>query len=244
MLGVTPDTVLKWIKRGKLVAMRTAGGHFRIPREQLDCLLEARSSQKAKSGTVCCWEYFATDGHLSTECPDCLVYKSRATRCFELVQIPKQSGFHGCFHYKGDCRSCPYYNEQLQAPVKVLVVSDSMDLRQRLLAQASRTRFKLEFAAHGYDCSAQVERFRPEMVVIDCALSAAVVAGLCMHLVSDPRVPGIKVVLAQARAGRSVDRAPGVVGELRHPFELTELERFVDMAPEAEQEAEAEPAVH
>jgi excisionase family DNA binding protein len=247
MLGVTPDTVLKWIKRGKLVAMRTAGGHYRIPREQLDCLLEARANRPAtrdKTGSLCCWEYWARDGQLSEECNDCLVHKSRAMRCYELVQIPKTSGFQSCFHFKGECRDCPYFNEQLHAPVKLLVVTDSLELRQRLGAQATHSRFKVEFASHGYDCSAQVERVRPEMVLIDGALPADVVAGLCMHLVSDARVPGVRVVLALGRTGRVVAKAPGVVGEVQHPFDLSDLERFVDMVPEAVAQEEREPAIH
>ena len=31
MLSVTPDAVLKWIKKGKIPARRTPGGHYRIP---------------------------------------------------------------------------------------------------------------------------------------------------------------------------------------------------------------------
>ena len=33
LCGVTRDAVLKWIKKGKLPATQTPGGHFRIPRE-------------------------------------------------------------------------------------------------------------------------------------------------------------------------------------------------------------------
>ncbi|MBI5535155.1 MAG: excisionase family DNA-binding protein [Deltaproteobacteria bacterium] len=246
LLGVTPDTVLKWIKRGKLIAMRTAGGHFRIPREQLDCLVEARSSKPPGTDrqVATCWEYFSEGGHLREECNDCLVRKSRALRCYELVQIPKQSGFQACFHYKGECRNCPYYNEVIHSPIKLLVVTDSMDMRQRLAAQAGRSRFKLDFASHGYDCSAQVDRFRPEMVLIDCALPADEVAALCMHLASDSRVPGVRVVLAVPKSGRPVEHAPGVVGSVAHPFALADLDRFIEETPEPEPEQESEQAIH
>jgi excisionase family DNA binding protein len=247
LLGVTPDTVLKWIKRGKLSAMRTAGGHFRIPREQLDCLVEAGTNRAVPSDRqgMNCWEYFAEGGQMCGECINCLVHKSRAARCYELVQIPKQSGFQSCFHFKGECRHCPYYNEQLHAPIKLLVVTDSIELRQRLSSQTTRSRFKVEFATHGYDCSAQVDRFRPEMVVIDCSLPADEVAGLCMHLASDPRVPGVRLVLAVNRSGRAIDRAPGVIGHIQHPFGLADLEPFVDATPEpAPEEEQGELAIH
>ena len=33
--SVKPDTVLKWIKKGRLPAARTAGGHYRIEEQDL-----------------------------------------------------------------------------------------------------------------------------------------------------------------------------------------------------------------
>ena len=241
MLGVTPDTVLKWIKRGKLVAMRTAGGHFRVAREQLEGLLEARSTQKVTPGGRHCWEYFGADGHLRGECARCLVHTCRAARCFELVQVPKQSGFVSCFHFKGECGRCPYYVELLHAPVSLLVVTDSLALRQRLTAQGSGTRFRLEFAAHD-ECFAHWERLRPQLVVIDGGLSPDRVAVLCARLASSPRAEGLRIVLAQDRPGRLLDRAPGVVGEIRPSFSLADLEPFVDFAAEPGALGEGEPA--
>ena len=38
LFGVTPDAVLKWIKKGKLPATRTAGGHYRVTREACTAL--------------------------------------------------------------------------------------------------------------------------------------------------------------------------------------------------------------
>ena len=49
LCAVTPDTVLKWIKRGRLRARRTPGGHYRISREDLD-ELRATVGEGAESG--------------------------------------------------------------------------------------------------------------------------------------------------------------------------------------------------
>ncbi|OGL47597.1 MAG: hypothetical protein A2161_15390 [Candidatus Schekmanbacteria bacterium RBG_13_48_7] len=35
LLSVAPDTILKWVKAGKLTSRRTLGGYFRIPMEEL-----------------------------------------------------------------------------------------------------------------------------------------------------------------------------------------------------------------
>jgi excisionase family DNA binding protein len=36
LCSVTPDTVLKWIKAGKIPASRTPGGHYRISRSDVE----------------------------------------------------------------------------------------------------------------------------------------------------------------------------------------------------------------
>ncbi len=40
LLSVTPDAVLKWIKKGKLPARKTAGGHYRISLDSIKDLLD------------------------------------------------------------------------------------------------------------------------------------------------------------------------------------------------------------
>ena len=38
-LAVSADTVLKWVKAGKIDSYRTPGGHARIPKEAVETLL-------------------------------------------------------------------------------------------------------------------------------------------------------------------------------------------------------------
>jgi excisionase family DNA binding protein len=39
-LGYSPRTVLRWIERGELAAIRTPGGQLRVARRELDQVLE------------------------------------------------------------------------------------------------------------------------------------------------------------------------------------------------------------
>ena len=39
ILGVNALTVWRWCKEGKIKAWRTPGGHYRIPKQELDRLL-------------------------------------------------------------------------------------------------------------------------------------------------------------------------------------------------------------
>ena len=117
ILSVTPDTVLKWIKRGILPAARTAGGHYRV---SADLLPELRSAQQATSHNqetganlpdlgasfVHCWEFYAENGEPREQCIQCLVYQARALRCFEMSRLPKGAGFAGAF-CKTSCEDCP-----------------------------------------------------------------------------------------------------------------------------------------
>jgi excisionase family DNA binding protein len=69
ILGVTPDTVLKWIKRGKIAASRTLGGHYRIPKEKIDELLSEREIHSSTTGTPSsckAFQYRTTTRSLST----------------------------------------------------------------------------------------------------------------------------------------------------------------------------------
>lgn len=40
MLGVTRDTIVKWINQGDLPAIKTPGGHFRVLSENVEKLQE------------------------------------------------------------------------------------------------------------------------------------------------------------------------------------------------------------
>jgi len=40
-LGVSAFAVWKWIRDGKIRAIKTPGGHYRIPMEEVDRLLKA-----------------------------------------------------------------------------------------------------------------------------------------------------------------------------------------------------------
>ena len=67
--SVKPDTVLKWIKRGRLRAARTLGGHYRVEeRDILPLLSKPASVETASAPKVSllsqplrCWEYMSED---------------------------------------------------------------------------------------------------------------------------------------------------------------------------------------
>lgn len=96
MCSVTRQTVINWIKGGKLKAVYTPGGHRRVGREdllnffrqnRLDTCLVLQFEEERRKEIPYCWEYFRT-GFTSRwsnhNCENCLVKQVRALRCYLL----------------------------------------------------------------------------------------------------------------------------------------------------------------
>ena len=133
ILGVTPDTVLKWIKRGKIATSRTLGGHYRIPKEKIDELLSEREIHSSTTGTPSsckafqfCWEFNSKESGAPDDCRNCLVYKTRAMRCYEMSPVPKEPANLKLF-CEGECQNCAYFDYVRQQAPCVLVITDDSD---------------------------------------------------------------------------------------------------------------------
>ena len=235
LLGVTPDTVLKWIKKGKLPSTRTAGGHFRVAREEILALVggdEAPTPDESKQGEPSfCWEFHALEGRVNPACHECLVYRSRALRCYELSHLSGELG-HAGVYCATSCDDCSYYLREVGRPRRVMVVTDSVHLRQRLATEADSSGFKLEFASGEYECSASVESFKPEFVVIDCSPGVGISENLSSHLGSDPRIPDVRIIVVGSPS--SAEAASGAVfARVPRPFSLNQLDELLDAGQQA-----------
>ena len=136
LLSVTPDTVLKWIKSGRLRARRTAGGHYRVDQHDLDRLISegVGTTSADEGGFLYCWEYYAVGGEPGESCRDCLVYRARARRCYEMSGLGTDIGYAGA-HCTTSCEDCSYYQEVVHRARRVLIVTESAELRRRLLEE-------------------------------------------------------------------------------------------------------------
>ncbi len=119
-LSVTPDTILKWIKRGWIPATRTAGGHYRISQQDVESRLHLQRKETcpiADDNEPCafvhCWEFFSEDGGIRDGCQKCLVFEAQAEKCYEISKLPKRYGFEGLF-CSSSCEACSYYRSRWQ----------------------------------------------------------------------------------------------------------------------------------
>jgi excisionase family DNA binding protein len=110
--SVERDTVLKWIKRGRIPASRTVGGHYRISSRDLDRLLAPTPREPAAGAALPlrCWEYLAVEGKTRHECRKCLAYQVGATWCFRLRRWPGVDPGLICCASKS-CEDCAYYRQ-------------------------------------------------------------------------------------------------------------------------------------
>jgi len=233
LLSVSPDTVLKWVRAGKIASYRTPGGHCRIPSEAIDTLIPSqhRETGAEPAETVApqfqyCWEYNAACGKDTEECHNCLVYQSRARRCYEFREVPEQFG-HLKLHCKTTCDQCDYYNVVKEQGLNVMIITRSEGLINSLLTEDMPDRFRIEFARSEYECSTAIENFRPDYIVVDCSLGARRARDLCRHLSSDTRIPLTRLIIA-SRDSRTKEFCDSeVLGWLKKPFTLGQLREFI-----------------
>jgi excisionase family DNA binding protein len=195
LLSVKPDTVLKWIKRGRLAAARTAGGHYRIDSCDIERLVIARDEGVGRRETKnpYCWEYYSRDGQMRDACAGCVVYRVQAALCSKMLELVSDTG-HAKQFCRTTCEDCAYYQQVHQLPMKVLVVTGDTPLSEALRT-APESRLTLRFAANAYTASALVAAFRPAVVAVDQKYEDG--EHLVGWLANDERIPGARVIFIE-----------------------------------------------
>ncbi len=241
LFSVTPDTILKWIKSGLLPARRTAGGHYRIGREDVGRLLSRGHQgvfrlprQKNQASTErhfrYCWEHNGK-GELLEGCRECAVYMLRAQRCYEVLKLAPQVD-HNKLFCERSCQECDYYRIVREQATSILVVTDDQELAESLTGSGEQDLFRLEITDCEYKCSAMVEVFRPDYVVIDCSLGPEATRDICHHIVQDPRIPYARVILVgdEEEFPESCDKE--VFARLEKPFAMRDITECIRGVPE------------
>lgn len=247
LCSVQPDTVLKWIKKGRINATRTAGGHYRIEENDLAPLLpgtqKPASQCLAGSGPAChplrCWEYMSAE--VRAECKKCVVYRMRCGCCFDLVKLVKGTEHPKCFS-AGLCQDCPYYRRVHNLPTNVLVITRDEVLIQNIAKRATDCA-AIRYARNGYEASAIISVFRPAVVVVGEVVAMAEPA-LIDTLAADPRLPGVRILfgLRKGSAGPRPSSA-AIAGVIERPFCCDEIVAWTGQFPvESVPDEEPEPA--
>ena len=239
LCSVTSDTVLKWIRRGRLSGIRTAGGHFRIARHDIEALMtphvavESSPHYGNSTAPLRCWEYLSGRGEIRKECEQCTVYQVRAARCFEMSELGEgvDLGHQLC---RTSCRECTYFRRVMNLATEVLFITRDDDLVASLEKEPC-AEVSIRIARSGYEAAASLQDFRPAFTIVDETPAAGGSAELVENLASDPRIPGMKVILAVARGQAERRRAEAlhgcVVSIIEKPFALRHVGEIVARFP-------------
>jgi len=232
LLDVSPDTVLKWAKAGKIESFRTLGGHYRIPRSALDSSPRRGGSAIQDGDSFMpekfqyCWEYQAQGGEVSDDCKDCLTYRSRSKRCYELRHLPNGLG---CLrvYCKSTCEECDYYQIVQGAGYNVIILTEQKRLLRDRDHVDGEQGVTIRIATNEYECSSLVESFRPDFIVVDCALGEKRTSNVCTSLFNDSRIPVPRIILASRtkKLKEYCDRE--VFGWMAKPFSVEQLRECI-----------------
>ena len=236
LLGVTPDTVLRWIRKGRLTAHYTAGGHCRLRLQDLKRFMGVESRDLAPVPTepprlpLFCWEYLHPGGGIPEECKSCIVYLARVTWCFRLAEIGWEIG-HSKRFCPTSCEECAYFRRVNQLATNVLVISSDRKLISSLTAEPSSS-LSLRLACNPYAASAMIQDFRPGFVILDEDIWRGE-SELVDCLATDPRASrhpdhpgrakrdplqcGPENRMHCGRAGETVRSGPSGTGDPQHP---------------------------
>jgi excisionase family DNA binding protein len=237
LCSVKPDTVLKWIKKGKLPASRTVGGHYRVEERDLHMVLDQSDNcddRLEESAALCarpmrCWEYM--NHSPGEECKECIVYRVHATWCFRLANAVRGAGHAKRFCGAGPCPECPYYRRVHGLPTNVLVITQDESLIQSL-AKRENESIAFRFARRGYDASAVIGVFRPAFVVADQAILESLGVALLEALISDPRTAGARIVCAVRKGTMGCHiRNSAIYAIVEEPFNADEIVAIVNRIP-------------
>ncbi len=236
LCSVTRDTVLKWVKRGKVQAIRTAGGHFRINEDSLkpyfannfidEQVIDKPVIEEYSDGTSFCWEYHSSGGDVKDGCRECMVFKTRAEKCYLMAGLGKGTGFTGTF-CKSNCYDCEYFNNMYKSDLNVLVVTENKELSNDLKRDI-RGSITLKSSICEYDTSYIVQDFRPDFIIVDETLVKTQPDDLCRHLINDPRIHGAQIVLAISGTLPQERLLDGICATINTPFTSCALEDCID----------------
>jgi excisionase family DNA binding protein len=235
LCSVTRNTIFKWIQSGYLTARRTAGGHHRINKRDLDQLINTPAQISPDTNGAAtqtryqyCWEYNG-NGKAQDACLNCAVYTLRALRCYEVAKLAPEVN-HARIFCDQDCGDCNYYREMHGKTANVLVVTNDPEITKDLLANADTARFNVEITDCEYNCSAMVDHFKPDFVIIDCSLGSQVSRQMSNHIMKDPRIPYVRVILSGDKGDFPHECDREIFAHMASPLSISNITECISMA--------------
>ena len=230
LLSVAPDTVLKWVKAGKIESYRTPGGHYRIPHNAIQAYLPAGKKITGAKPAIgngalfkYCWEYKSETCGKNQDCEKCIVYRSKSRRCYELKELPEQFG-NLKIYCDSTCEECDYFNIVKEQGFNVLIITNDKTAQFRF---KDSDNILYKFAYSEYESSTIIESFRPDYVIIDLEIGKKKTKEMCNHISEDTRIPFGRIILVSESALDDNFGDNEIVGWLKPMFTSNQLKDFI-----------------
>jgi len=235
LLSVSPDTVLKWVRAGKISSYLTPGGHARIPKEAVAQLLPnghrinatPQNQDKVRGHKFrYCWDYYAGRGQLKGDCLKCGTYLNRENRCYEVRQN-KTRFAELPLNCNIKCEDCEIHKLTEDNEVYVLLVSPSESLKEIISEEENQSAIALKVVSSEYECAAAIDKFRPDFIIIDSAMGAPTSKELCLSLMNDKRIPFKRIIICSRKSNVDDYCDSEIFGWIRKPFTMSQLDDFI-----------------
>lgn len=228
--AVTADAVRKWLQSGILRAEVTAGGHYRIHRNALLAFLKKRHARNLGSREMkqfqYCWEFHARSEGIYESCQHCIVYRSRAARCYELAKLTPKAG-HSLLFCTNTCEECAYYEIVHGKQPNFLVVTSRREVQAAFAIQARDHDYSIRFTDRGYQCSLLIESYRPDIVIIDWCEGGSFDSDFIKDISEDPRIPLAQIIIIGDPADFPESHRRMVSGFLLTPISKIKLKEII-----------------
>ena len=235
LCSVTPDTVLKWIKAKRIPAIQTPGGHYRIHRDSLIDIIDSGKlpviPRTVGNPFQFCWEYYKKSSQENRKCVECIVYRSRAIRCYEVSKFIPNQGRKKLF-CQGSCDECEYFRVVQGQQINVLIISEQQKFEEDFRHIRDKFKYNLRQTDNEYHCSMIIESFRPDYVVIDESLGEFRCNNIIKFLSEDPRIPFVKIIIAGSSNKLPSDCDKKLFAVINNQFSAKDVERLIGFARE------------
>lgn len=121
------------------------------------------------------------------------------------------------------CEECDYFKHVKDQALNILIVTDDVGMLGTLDDEGIQ--FNLKATDSEYECSAIIEKFRPDFVVIDCSFHKS--RELFQHLIHDHRIPFVKMILVPDSNNRFDFCSNKTIGHISKPLTSERLEKFI-----------------
>ncbi len=175
------------------------------------------------SQTGHCWEH-NNRGKPADGCTDCVVYKMRAQRCYDVAKLTPDIG-HNRLFCKGTCQECDYYRRVHHKASSVLVITDDPVLAASIKRDEETTSCTFEVTDSEADFSVLVDHFKANTLVIDCSLGPKRIRSIYNHLLKNPRSPHVRVILAANRGEVPPEYNGKAFARLDKPFRALDIDK-------------------